>query len=159
MAKSNGKKQWLIQIQSVIEKVNGIRKAQRAKQIYVSPALLKAMAVALFEKAPMPKSETDTRSWCYRNGAVVVSVDTIVHQNHAEKVSIARPDNLVRARLQTFTDSIPSDSKVMKTLTKKERDALALVKTLTYCRFVQTGSPIASDPKNPDALKVFLIRK
>lgn len=159
MAKSNGKKEWLILIQSVIEKANRIRKEQGAKRIYTSPALLKAMAVALFEKAPMPKSETDARSWCYRNGAVVVSVDTIVHENHAEKVSIARPDNLVRARLQTFTDSIPSDKKVMKSLNEKERNALALVKTLTYCRFVQSGSPIASDEKNPDALKVFLIRK
>ena len=159
MAKSNGKKEWLILIQSVIEKANAVRKEQGAKRIYTSPALLKAMAIALFEKATIPANETDIRSWSFRIGASVVSVDTIVHENHAEKVSIARPDNLVRARLETFTISIPADKKVMKSLNEKERKALALVKTLTYCRFVQSGTPAANDESNPDALKVFLLRK
>lgn len=159
MAKSNGKKEWLILIQSVIEKANRIRKEQGAKRIYTSPALLKAMAVALFEKATIPANETDIRSFCFRIGASVVSVDTVVHENHAEKVSIARPDNLVRARLETFTLSIPADKKVMKLLNEKERKALALVKTLAYCRFVQSGTPASKDETNPDSLKVFLIRK
>jgi hypothetical protein len=159
MAKSNGKKEWIRLIQSVIDKANAVRKEQGAKRIYTSPDLLKAMAVALFEKATIPANETDIRSWSLRIGASVVSVDTIVHANHTEKVSIARPDNLVRARLQTFTDSIPSDKKVMKSLNEKERKALALVKALTYCRFVQSGTPAANDENNPDALKVFLIRK
>lgn len=159
MAKSNAKKEWIRLIQSVIDKANAVRKEQRAKRIYTSPDLLKAMAVALFEKATIPTNETDIRSWCYRNDAVVVSVDSIVHSNHSGKVSIARPDNTVRARLQTFTDSIPSDKKVMKSLSDKERKALALVKSLTYCRFVQSGTPAANDESNADALKVFLIRK
>lgn len=159
MAKSNAKKEWLKVIQSVIDKANEVRKEQRAKRIYTSPALLKVMADALFEKAPIPANETDIRSWCYRNGAVVVSVDSIVHPNHAERVSIARPENTVRARLQTFTDSIPSDKKVMKSLNEKERKALAMVKSLTYCRFVQSGTPAANDESNADALKVFVIRK
>jgi hypothetical protein len=147
------------EIQSTIDKVNLIRAANRSKQIYVSPKLLKAMSVALFVKAALPKDETDVRSFAMRIGASVVSVETIVHPNHAKKVSIARPDNLVRARLETFTVAIPSDKQAMKALNASERKALALIQSLTYCRFVRNGTPTASDASNPDSLKVFLVRK
>ena len=159
MATSKAKREWLKQIQSVIDKANEIRNQQRAKPIYTSPDLLKAMSVALFDKATIPANETDIRSWCFTNGASVVSVDKVVHPNHADKVSIARPDNTVRARLETFTVALPSDKVVMKRLNASERKALALIQSLTYCRFVQNGTPAASDERNADALKVFLLRK
>lgn len=157
MAKSNGKKEWLNLIQSAIQKVNRVRASQRAKQIYLNRHLLSAMAVALFERPAIDASETDTRSWCFANRAVTVSVDSLVHPNHAKKVSIARPDNTVRARIGTFVE-LASDKAATKDLNARERKALAMIQTLTYCRFVQNGSPAASDESNADAKKVFVIR-
>lgn len=158
MSKSNGKKEWVKQMQSVITKTNEVRAEMRSKRVYVSLALLNAMGEALFTKSAMPKDETDPRSWCILNGAFVVSVDAIVHPNHAKKVSTNRPENTVRARIQTF-EFLLSEKAVMKKLNQKEKNALALVKTLAYVRFVQNGSPTATDPKNADAKKVFLVRK
>lgn len=159
MSKSNGKKEWMKLIQSVITKTNEVREEMRSKRVYVSLSLLNAMGDALFTKKAIPSNETDIRLWCFQNGAFVVSVDTIVHPNHAKKVSIARPENTVRARIETFTIAIPSDKKVMKKLNQREKNALALMKSLAYVRFVQNGSPIASDENSPDAKKVFLVRK
>jgi len=158
MSKSNGKKEWVKQMQSVITKTNEVRAEMRSKRVYVSPALLNGMGEALFTKKALPSSETDARSWCIQNGAFVVSVDSIVHKNHAHKVSTNRPENTVRARIQTFIFLL-SEKAVMKKLNQKERNALALVKSLAYVRFVQNGSPTATDPKNADAKKVFLVRK
>lgn len=158
MSKSNGKKEWVKQMNSVITKTNEVRAEMRSKRVYVSPVLLNGMGEALFTKKALPSSETDSRSWCIQNGAFVVSVDSIVHPNHAKKVSTNRPENTVRARIQTFVFLL-SEKAVMKKLNQKEKNALALVKSLAYVRFVQNGSPTATDPKNADAKKVFLVRK
>jgi len=158
MSKSNGKKEWVKLMNAVITKTNEVRAEMRSKRVYVSPVLLNGMSEALFTKKALPKNETDARSWCLTNGAFVVSVDAIVHKNHAKKVSTNRPENTVRARIQTFVFLL-SEKEVMKKLNQKEKNALALVKSLGYIRFVQNGSPTATDPKNADAKKVFLVRK
>jgi len=158
MSKSNGKKEWVKLMNAVITKTNEVRAEMRSKRVYTSPVLLNGMGEALFTKKAMPQNETDARSWCSQNGAFVVSVDSIVHKNHAKRVSTNRPENTVRARIQTFVN-LMSEKEVMKRLNQKERNALALVKSLAYVRFVQNGSPTATDPKNANAKKVFLVRK
>lgn len=152
------KKEWVKLMLSVITKTNEVRAEMRSKRVYVSLVLLNAMSEALFTKKVMPKNETDARSWCLANEAFVVSVDSIVHKNHVKRVSTNRPENTVRARILTFVN-LTSEKEVMKKLNQKERNALALVKTLAYVRFVQNGSPTATDSKNADAKKVFIVRK
>lgn len=154
------KKEWVKLMLSVIAKTNEVRAEMRSKRVYVSLALLNGMGEALFTKKAMPSSETDSRSWCIQNGAFVVSVDAIVHKNHknTKGASTNRPENTVRARIQTFVFLL-SEKAVMKKLNQKEKNALVLVKSLAYIRFVQNGSPTATDPENPDAKKVFLVRK
>lgn len=157
MSKSNGKKEWVKQMNAVITKTNEVRAEMRSKRVYTSPALLNAMGDALFTKKAMPKNETDARSWCFQNDAFVVSVDSIVHFNHAKRVSTNRPENTVRARIQTFVN-LMSEKAVMKKLNQKEKNALALVKSLAYIRYAQNGSPTATSA-GPDAKKVFIVRK
>lgn len=107
-----------------------------AKHIYDSKALNLAIGATLASKV-MPKGE-NARLWCATNGAVVVDVRDIVHDNKRATVSHLRPENTVRARLQKLAKL---DSRIAR---------------IAYCRYLVNGTPSASDASNDDAYKVYL---
>lgn len=109
---------------------------QGAKRMYDSKALNLAIGATLATKA-MPKGE-NARLWCATNGAVVVDVRDIVHENKRGKVSHLRPENTVRARLEKLA---VLDKRIAK---------------IAYCRYLTNGTPSANDASNDDAYKVYL---
>ena len=126
-------------LSGAIGKANKVLKKARCKPIYDSKVLNLAIAVAL----QMPKMPTNknAREWCATNGAPIVDVRTIVHENKKDKVSCLRPENLVRQRLET-----------LERLNSK-------VATLAYCRYLVNGTADACDPTNDNAYKVYVYRK
>lgn len=109
---------------------------QGVKRIYDNKVLNLAIGATLATKA-MPKGE-NARLWCATNGAVVVDVRDIVHENKRGKVSHLRPENTVRARLEKLA---VLDKRIAK---------------IAYCRYLTNGTPSASDASNADAYKVYL---
>lgn len=115
---------------------NKVLAKKGAKRIYDSKALNLAIGATLTTKA-MPKDE-NARLWCATNGAVIVDVRDIVHENKRETVSHLRPENTVRARLEKLA---MLDKRVAK---------------VAYCRYLVNGTPSANDASNDDAYKVYL---
>jgi hypothetical protein len=123
----------------LIAKANKVRTEKGTKRIYDSEILNVAIGTALNGKV-MPKGE-NARLWCLTNGAVIVDVRSIVHENKGDDASHLRPENTVRARLITL-------AKLNKDIAK-----------LAYVRYLTNGTPSADDANNDDAYKVFIYRK
>lgn len=121
-----------------IAKANKALKKLRAKPIYDSKVLNLAIATAL-EMPKMP-ADKNAREWCATNGAPIVDIRKVAHENKEGKVSCLRPENFVRQRLATLRKV---NSKVAK---------------VAYCRYLVNGTADACDPTNDNAYKVYLYR-
>lgn len=111
------------------------------KPAYDNAYLNGLIGVAL-DLPKMPEN-TNAREWCSKVKAPLVDVRLVVHENKKKKnnISCERPENTVRARLETL-------AKIDK---KIERVA--------YCRYLINGTTDASDATNNDAYLVHIYKK
>ena len=110
----------------------------RVKPVYDSDYLNLLIGKAM-ELPKMPDGK-NVREWCSMVKAPMVDVRKVVHGNK-KTVSVERPENLVRQRLETLTT-------IDKRLAK-----------VAYCRYLVNGTTDASDAANDDAYKVYLFIK
>lgn len=110
----------------------------RVKPVYDSDYLNLLIGKAM-ELPKMPNGK-NVREWCSMVKAPMVDVRKVVHGNK-KTVSVERPENLVRQRLETLTTI---DKRIAK---------------VAYCRYLVNGTTDASNPENDDAYKVYLFIK
>lgn len=114
------------------------RKA-RVKPVHDNAYLNEIIGLAL-DLPKMPEGK-NVREWCATVKAPIVDVRFLVHENKKDNTSCLRPENTVRARLETLA-----------TLDKR-------IAKVAYCRYLVNGTIDASDAKNNDAYKVYLFIK
>jgi len=107
----------------------------RCKPVYDNKYLNLLVASAL-EMKKMPDGKNN-REWCKSINAPIVDIRKVVHENK-KSVSVVRPENLVRQRLETLATI---DKKIAK---------------VAYCRYLINGTTDASDVTKDDAYKVYL---
>lgn len=107
----------------------------RCKPVYDNKYLNLLVASAL-EMKKMPDGK-NAREWCATVKAPIVDIRKVVHENK-KSVSVVRPENLVRQRLETLATI---DKKIAK---------------VAYCRYLINGTTDASDVTKDDAYKVYL---
>lgn len=105
------------------------------KPVYDNKYLNLLVAQAL-EMKKMPDGKNN-REWCKSMNAPIVDVRKVVHENQ-KSVSVLRPENLVRQRLETLATI---DKRIAK---------------VAYCRYLVNGTADATNPENDDAYKVYL---
>lgn len=110
----------------------------RVKPVYDSDYLNLLIGKAM-ELPKMPNGK-NVREWCSMVKAPIVDVRLMVHENK-KTVSVQRPENVVRQRLETLTTI---DKRIAK---------------VAYCRYLVNGTTDASDAKNENAYKVYLFIK
>lgn len=110
----------------------------RSKPVYDNNYLNLLVGTAL-EMKKMPEGK-NVREWCATVKAPIVDVRKVVHGNK-KTVSVERPENLVRQRLETLATI---DKRIAK---------------VAYCRYLVNGTTDASNPENENAYKVYLFIK
>lgn len=118
---------------------NKKNKKARVKPVHDNAYLNGLIGLAL-DLPKMPEN-TDAREWCAKVKAPLADVRLLVHANKKNNTSCLRPENTVRARLETLA-----------TLDKK-------IERVAYCRYLINGTTDASDAKNENAYKVYLFIK
>lgn len=118
---------------------NKKNKKARVKPVHDSAYLNGLIGLAL-DLPKMPEN-TNPREWCAKVKAPLVDVRLLVHANKKNNTSCKRPENTVRARLETLV-----------TLDKK-------IERVAYCRYLINGTADASDAKNNDAYLVHIYKK